>query len=293
MPSIRDLRPYQKHGRLTLLELVEIVKDPLTGRVKKYLWNIRCECGQEKILDAAAIAQKKTTSCGCYAKEIAIKRLESCRGRNATHGASRKGKMTREYSIWRNMKTRCYNPRYNRYSDYGGRGITMDDRWLGAEGFKNFLNDMGECPTPEHSIDRIDNDGSYHPGNCRWATRFEQARNKRNNTIIEFQGERLTLSQWAERLGHDSKDYLLCSRLMKGWGVEDAITTPRRKFENVIEWNGRCMNVSQWAKEYGIASNVVRERLRRGWEMKRALTDPVKKINYSRKKKRDDTQDTL
>lgn len=103
------------------------------------------------------------------------------------------------YHTWYAMVARCQNPRAQSYHNYGGRGITVCDRWL--ESFENFYADMGDRPTPGHSIDRIDNDGPYSPENCRWATWEEQANNRRNNVWIEFQGERLSAAQWRKRLG--------------------------------------------------------------------------------------------
>ena len=103
------------------------------------------------------------------------------------------------YRTWYGMVTRCQNPKAQAYHYYGGRGITVCDRWL--ESFETFYADMGERPSPKHSIDRIDNDGPYSPENCRWATWEEQANNKRNTVWIEFQGERLSAAQWRKRLG--------------------------------------------------------------------------------------------
>ena len=103
------------------------------------------------------------------------------------------------YRTWYGMVARCQNPKAQGYHYYGGRGITVCDRWL--ESFENFYADMGERPSPKHSIDRIDVDGPYSPENCRWATWEEQANNKRNTVWIEFQGERLSAAQWRKRLG--------------------------------------------------------------------------------------------
>lgn len=103
------------------------------------------------------------------------------------------------YPTWYGMVARCQNPKAQSYRNYGGRGITVCDRWL--ESFENFYADMGDRPSKQHTLDRIDNDGSYSPENCRWATWEEQANNRRNNVWIEFQGERLSAAQWSRRLG--------------------------------------------------------------------------------------------
>lgn len=128
---------------------------------------------------------------------------------------------TRVYSIWDKMKARCYNPKQKGYERYGGRGIRVCDRW---HDFQNFLEDMGEPPTDRHSIDRIDNDGNYEPGNCRWATPKEQANNMSTTTFLEFDKERLSLSDWAEKTGINKK--ILAGRLRDGWSVEKALSTP-------------------------------------------------------------------
>ena len=102
------------------------------------------------------------------------------------------------YPTWYGMVARCQNPKAQSYRNYGGRGITVCERW---HKFENFYADMGDRPSNKHSLDRIDNDGPYSPENCRWATWEEQANNRRNNVWIEFQGERLSAAQWSRRLG--------------------------------------------------------------------------------------------
>jgi hypothetical protein len=104
----------------------------------------------------------------------------------------------REHDAWRGMLARCRNPRHPSYKNYGGRGITACERW---NSFENFLDDMGKRPSPKHSLDRIDNNGNYEPGNCRWATRREQANNTRMNRFVTFDGRTMTLAQWARETG--------------------------------------------------------------------------------------------
>lgn len=105
------------------------------------------------------------------------------------------------YRNWQSIKTRCYNKNCKKYKHYGGRGITVDDRWLGPNGFDNFLADMGQKPGKGYSIDRIDVNGPYSPDNCRWATWEQQENNKRTNRYYEFNGEKRTLPQWSRKLG--------------------------------------------------------------------------------------------
>lgn len=125
------------------------------------------------------------------------------------------------YKSWHMMKQRCLNKNYNQFADYGGRGITVCDRWLQ---FENFLADMGARPDGK-TLDREDNNGNYEPGNCKWSTRKEQQSNRRACHWIELDGERKTLSQWAETLG--IKPHSLLHRFKKGWSVKRALTTPR------------------------------------------------------------------
>lgn len=148
----------------------------------------------------------------------------SDRARNYRHGYKTAGKYSSEYSIWMNLRARCNNPKSNRFYRYGARGIRVCDRWTAD--FLNFLEDMGRCPSPDHSIDRIDNDGDYEPGNCRWATRKEQCRNRRSSRFIEFHGEVKTSAEWAEEMGMSRT--ALHARLSAGWSVDRALTEPIR-----------------------------------------------------------------
>jgi len=131
------------------------------------------------------------------------------------------------------MVKRCHHTNGSGYENYGARGITVCDRWRfgedGKSGLELFAADMGPKPSPKHSIDRMDNDGNYEPGNCRWATAEEQANNTRANRRIEFRGETKTVTQWAQTLGVDM--YLVSHRLAAGWSVERALTDPPTRHE--------------------------------------------------------------
>lgn len=154
----------KKFGRLTVLALVHVSG---AARKSRYDWRLRCDCGSEVVRRKSLVRSGHTKSCGCWAKE----RIGALRRR---HGMSH----LPAYLNWQTMIQRCENPRNPHYPRYGGRGITVCDRW---KVFEHFYADMGERPTPTHSIDRRDNDKGYSPDNCRWATKREQLLNTRRS----------------------------------------------------------------------------------------------------------------
>ncbi len=178
-------------------------------------WNCLCDCGQTTIVRSSHLVSGSTVSCGCHRRERAGRIGRSSAGVPLTHGLT----YAPEYTVWASMIQRCTNPNENAYRDYGGRGIAVCERWLK---FEHFYADMGPRPSPKHMIDRINTNGNYEPGNCRWVTRKEQNRNKRNTLWIEYRGERKTLADWADSL-NVSWD-LLWNRLKAGWSVERAFT---------------------------------------------------------------------
>jgi len=141
-----------------------------------------------------------------------------------THGMSE----TPEYRAWGDMKDRCFNPNHKQYSDYGGRGITICDRWLNSS--QNFLADMGTKPSPKHSLDRIDNNADYSPKNCRWATKAEQQNNTRYNRLITIGCVTLTIAQWTEKKGYGKN--VIYNRLKAGWSEYRAVMTPVRPYKS-------------------------------------------------------------
>lgn len=166
---------------------------------------VRCDCGVLKGVYVHNLTNGHVASCGCLRAEM--HRLRS--QQQKTHGASR----TPEHDARAAMIQRCYNARNRNFRFYGARGITVCERW--RESFENFLADMGLRPSAKHSIDRIDNDGNYEPGNCRWATRAEQARNRRNTRFVEVGGVRVPAIDVCKQ--HNVPISVFVWRVRRGW----------------------------------------------------------------------------
>jgi len=213
-------------GRLTVLAYVGV--EQFESGVKG-TWLCRCQCGKTLRIIGNSLTTGNTTSCGCASIDALVER-------STKHGAAKRGgSRSMAYRIWQAMLNRCRNQRVPNYADYGGRGITVCERW--QESFQNFIADMGE-PPPGTSIDRRENDGNYEPANCRWATRAQQARNKRSNRIITYGRKSMCLKDWANSLGIDQAS--LYERLKK-WPLKMALTTPKKGSAPMLGSRGKSV----------------------------------------------------
>lgn len=182
---------------------------------------------------------------------------------------------TTTYTSWIQMRQRCLNPRHKNFSDYGGRGITIDPRW---DSFATFLADMGERPAGL-TLERVRVNEGYSAGNCRWDTRKRQARNRRDTVLLTVAGVTRPLWEWAELLG--LKAATIHMRLHRGCSHAEAVSSveggsSRRRTNRYLTYKGRTLALYEWAKEVGISRKVLTLRLFHKWPVERALTQPAR-----------------
>ena len=195
-----------RYGRLTVLHR----SDHVNKAGKRTHWVCLCDCKTVTSVCRSSLVRGATKSCGCFRREFITKAKH-------IHGLSQ----TPLHGLWRGMIERCHGSGGSSFSNYGGRGIQVCDRWRYS--FLSFLSDMGERPGPEYSIDRINNSGHYSPENCRWVTRLAQSNNRRSNVVITYEGKTMTAAQWSRVTG--VKSATICWRIRNGWDPVLAITT--------------------------------------------------------------------
>lgn len=237
----------EKYGLLTVVEVA-------SKGSKGVSYLCKCDCGNEKVVSGSRLKNGNNKSCGC------LHTKHNMRG-------------TRIYSCWQNMRNRCNNPKNKRYNDYGGRGISVDPRW---NNFIHFFEDMNEGYEEGLTLDRIDVNGNYCKENCRWADLKTQANNTRRNPKVLYKGELINLQQAEEK--SEVHRNLIYNRLRWGWDVKDAIETPHFAKET-INYKGIEKEVEEYAIEYGMTYQTLKKRLMRGWDVERALTQPLRKQN--------------
>lgn len=237
----------QKFGRLTVIKK--------TGtKNRKAIWKCKCDCGEYREVPTCHLKSGHTTSCGCYHSEIS--KLV-----NTTHG----GRKDRLYTIWADMRKRCYSKNEKSYKNYGGRGIIVCNEWLGKDGYKNFREWAYESGYDKNSknkkctLDRIDVNGNYEPNNCRWADMGVQNRNKRDNVLITYNGVTKVLKDWSKEFGVPVET--IRYRLSKGIDIEHLFD--KRNFVS-ITYNGETKPITEWAKEKEMDYNTILKRYRRG-----------------------------
>lgn len=188
--------------------LVVLYDTGIRSKHGEIYWMCKCDCGNLTRVQGKHLRSGNIKSCGC-------KRFEACK----THGQTN----TRLYNIWCTMKARCIRKTSQKYNRYGGRGIKICDEWKNFEPFYNWS--MSHGYNENLSIDRIDNNGNYEPSNCRWATAVQQANNTSENRIIEYKGEKMTISEASRKYNVSYK--LLYKRIKRGWDINRAIETPK------------------------------------------------------------------
>jgi hypothetical protein len=204
-PRLIDMRD-RRYGRLTVL-----YRSAAPGKAR---WHCVCDCGGRTVALGEGLRSGNTRSCGCLRRDVAGRHL-------VTHGLSKRP----EYSVWHAMKRRCYEPGYKAFHHYGGRGITVCDRW--RDDFAAFFSDVGPRPTERHELDRINNDGHYEPGNVRWATKTQNNSNQRDNHLLTLHGETKTISEWRRFTGLSFT--AIYGRLKRGLPIEQVLSRDRAK----------------------------------------------------------------
>ena len=192
-----------------------VISEPWLERRRR---RVRCRCDCSKVIEVKInnLLTSNAKSCGCVRKKKII-------ARNWKHGGAQRNGMLSEYKTWTLMIHRCSNSNLPDWKNYGGRGITVCQRWL--DSFADFLLDMGSKPGPEYSIDRINVNGNYEPNNCKWATDKEQANNTRRNRRLTHGGRTMTMNEWAKELGISAST--MHGRLQRN-PVEVALSMPRQ-----------------------------------------------------------------
>lgn len=232
-------------------------------------WLFECVCGEKRELIASRVISGGTKSCGCLKSESS--RATSIK--NIKHGET--GALT--YNSWIAMRNRCDNTNHKDRASYGGRGIGYAAEW---SDYRKFKDDMGERPSKDYTLDRIDVDKGYSKSNCRWATRHQQSRNRRDNAKFTFKGKTLCATDWAKELGICHSSFI--DRALAGKTGESlfkhgkiSIREANRKLR-LIKIDGVERHLYEWARIYKIKPGTISARLHRGWSGERAVKEQVK-----------------
>lgn len=248
----------KRFGRLTAIRPMDSLNNSRTK------WECRCVCGNVCHPTANCLKRNNSKSCGCVRRETMKKVGES----RKTHGGF--GSIT--YSSWSAMKSRCYNKKATGYENYGGRGIRVCIRWLSS--YEAFLEDMGERPDTNHTLDRTDTNGDYGPSNCKWSTKTEQNQNKRSSKIYSIDNQRLNLTQISKK--YDIPLATLYSRIERDrLTIDEAVA--KKANRRLVTYKGVTKTVGEWARQYGMEFGTLRNRLERGVPFEYAISMESKK----------------
>lgn len=255
----------KKFGRLRAIKIID--KYLTTNR-----WLCKCDCGEEVNVPVNRLLSGTTKSCGCLQRELTSHRVK-------THGYTITHKNL--YSTWGRMINRCHNSKDLNFHHYGGRGIFVCLRWLFS--VENFIKDMGEKPSKDYSIERLNNRKGYNPKNCIWATQKQQHNNQRTNIKIKYKNRIKTLAEWCEEL---KLPYGTMRRRITdlGWSAEKAFTTKIKRAERFF-YKGKDRVLSEIAIMVGINPVTLRNRITRwNWSLEKAVSEPVRSQYATRKK---------
>lgn len=248
MPSFKDLTGI-RFGRLTVLKLSHQEK---SGRRYRYYWLCKCDCGNTYITRTDSLTCGNAKSCGCLHKEQAIA--------NVSKHHSHKLSGTWVYHEWQAIKKRCYNPHDHSYPRYGGRGITLFSEWVNnVKAFNDYVSNLSHYMDPGYTLDRINNNLGYLPGNLRWATSREQSLNRRSNVLVEYLGEIIPLVEASAKSGIPYG--CLHRRLRKGeTGKRLFRPVAKRGKARVVIYNRKRMSLNELSKLTGINLNTLKTR---------------------------------
>lgn len=251
-----------KKNKLILVEILDEIDN--SGHI---MGTFLCDCINYKKIRISRVNSEETKSCGC---------VDNVTKHNLSN--------SKEYKVWSGIKKRCFNKKDKSYKNYGGRGISVCERWLNKEnGFINFYEDMGNIPIKNYSIERRNNNEGYSPENCYWASKKEQANNNRKNIKIEFNGEIKTISEWADF--YNIKYSTLQHRVtIEKLSLEEAISKPIKKIikdnPKYITYNNKTQTLIEWSRELNMSYKALQLRIKRDkWSIEKTFTTPIRKVN--------------
>lgn len=255
-----------KFGKLTAIKINGKAKDG------SYLWECLCECGNKYSVMSHLLRSGKRTNCGCV-------QIQHIKDANTKHGFS----YNNFYRCWSSMKGRCHNKNNAHYKHYGGRGIKYQESWKEFINFKNdmyesYLEHSKEYGERETTIDRQDNNGNYTKENCKWKTYLEQQNNKRSNRVIEYNGEKLTLTEISRKYNINANT--LFSRIESGWSIDKAINKEIKQAKE-IRYKNENIKITELASRFNMTYNQLFKRLADGWEIEKALKTPFRERKIS------------